>query len=40
MMADPDWQAYLEASASLGALESQQNKLMTPAAFFPLTLTR
>ena len=36
MMADPEWQAYLEESAKLGALESQQNQLMTPASFFPL----
>jgi hypothetical protein len=35
MMADPDWQNYLQESANLGALESQKNKLMTPVSFFP-----
>jgi hypothetical protein len=37
MMADPDWLAYIEESAKLGALEHQQNQLMTPVSFFPLT---
>lgn len=36
MMADPEWQAFLEESAKLGALESQQNQLMVPASFFPI----
>jgi hypothetical protein len=36
MMADPEWQAYVEESAKLGALERQENRLMTPASFFPL----
>ena len=35
MQADPDWIAYTQASAELGALESQENKLMTPVAFYP-----
>jgi hypothetical protein len=37
MMADPEWQAYIEASANLGALEKQENRLMTPVPFFPLS---
>jgi NIPSNAP len=36
MQADPGWQAYLEESAKLGALESQQNRLMKPVDFFPI----
>ena len=36
MMADPEWQAYLEESAKLGALEQQQNQLMAPVPFFPV----
>ena len=36
MMADPDWIAYMEESAKLGALEAQENRLMTPVSFFPL----
>ena len=36
MMADPEWQAFLEESSKLGALESQQNQLMIPASFFPV----
>ena len=36
MMADPQWQAYLEESAKLGALEYQQNQLMSPVPFFPV----
>jgi len=35
MWADPDWIAYTQESAKLGALVSQQNKLMTPVGFFP-----
>jgi hypothetical protein len=35
MIADPEWQHYLTESAKLGALESQRNKLMVPANFFP-----
>ena len=36
MQADPEWIAYTEESAKLGALERQENRLMTPASFFPL----
>lgn len=36
MQADPEWQAYLEESAKLGALVSQNNRLMRPVDFFPL----
>ncbi len=35
MWSDPDWIAYTQESAKLGALESQSNKLMVPVAFFP-----
>lgn len=34
MQADPDWQAYQAESAKLGALESQENRLMRPVDFF------
>lgn len=34
MQADPDWLAYTQASAELGALEKQENKLMRPVDFF------
>ena len=33
---DQEWLSYVEKSAALGALESQQNKLMKPVDFFPL----
>ena len=33
---DPDWLAYVAESASLGALEVQENRLMTPVSFFPI----
>lgn len=36
MAQDPDWQAYLKKSAELGALVSQNNRLMSPVDFFPL----
>jgi hypothetical protein len=36
MWADPEWIAYTEESAKLGALDQQENRLMTPVAFFPL----
>lgn len=36
MQADPEWIAYTEESAKLGALERQENRLMTPVAFYPL----
>jgi hypothetical protein len=35
LWADPDWIAYTEASAELGALASQNNKLMRPVEFLP-----
>ena len=35
LWADPQWLAYVEKSRQLGALESQQNKLMKPVDFFP-----
>jgi len=35
MQADPNWQAFLTASAELGALEYQENKLMKPVDFYP-----
>ena len=35
MQADPDWIAYTEESAKLGALAKQENKLMRPVEFFP-----
>lgn len=37
LWADPEWLAYTVESAKLGALEKQENCLMTPAAFFPMT---
>jgi hypothetical protein len=37
MMADPAWQTYLQKSAEAGYLIKQENKLMIPAAFFPLS---
>ena len=36
MWADPEWVAYTQESAKLGALIEQQNRLMTPVDFFPL----
>ena len=36
MQADPDWHDYLARSADLGALVSQENRLMKPVDFFPL----
>ncbi len=36
MRADAEWVAYTEKSAELGALVSQQNRLMTPVEFFEL----
>ena len=35
LWADPDWLAYTQASAKLGALEAQENSLMVPVDFFP-----
>ncbi len=34
MWADPEWVAYTQASAQLGALASQQNSLWSPVDFF------
>lgn len=36
MAADPEWQAFLQKSSEAGYLISQQNNLMTPAAFAPI----
>ena len=36
MEADPDWQLYKQKSGELGALVSQENRLMKPAPFFDL----
>jgi len=36
MWADPEWLAYTRESAKLGALVSQENKLMKQVDFFPL----
>ena len=36
MLADPEWQAFLQNSAEAGYLIKQENKLMTPAAFAPI----
>ena len=36
LWADEDWLAYTRKSAELGALISQNNKLMTPVEFCPL----
>lgn len=40
MQADPDWQDYLARSAELGALVNQENRLMSPASFFPPPVCR
>ncbi len=37
---DPEWLAYVDKSTQLGALESQQNKLMKPVDFFPAPQAR
>jgi hypothetical protein len=34
MQADPDWQAFLAKSAEAGYLAHQENKILTPPAFF------
>ncbi|MEO1091878.1 MAG: NIPSNAP family protein [Pseudomonadota bacterium] len=34
MLADADWQTYLQKSAEAGYLVSQVNQLMTPTGFF------
>lgn len=33
---DAQWLAYVAESANLGALEVQENRLMTPVSFFPI----
>ena len=35
LWSDPDWLAYVQKSAELGALERQKNKLMVPTSFCP-----
>ena len=40
MQSDPDWQSYLAASAKLGALEAQDNRLMKPVDFYPFNYTK
>lgn len=35
MQADKDWVRYTQESAKLGALMSQENKLMVPVGFYP-----
>ena len=34
-LGDPDWLAYVAESGKLGALETQDNRLMMPVDFFP-----
>jgi len=36
MQADPDWQAFLKASAEAGNLLTQENQILTAAPFFDL----
>lgn len=36
MAADPEWVAYTQESAKLGALIEQDNKLMVPTSFAPI----
>jgi hypothetical protein len=36
MWADAEWLAYVAESETLGALESQDNRLMRPVDFFPI----
>jgi len=36
MWQDADWLAYTKASAELGALVKQENKLYNPVGFYPL----
>ena len=35
MQADPDWIAYTQDSAKLGALEKQENSLFNDVSFYP-----
>jgi len=37
MQADPEWQAFLAKSTEAGYLIKQENKLMTPASFAPIS---
>lgn len=37
MQADPEWQTFLAKSAEAGYLIKQENKLMTPASFAPIS---
>lgn len=34
MAADPEWQAYLKASAAAGLLVAQENRFLKPTAFY------
>jgi hypothetical protein len=36
MMADPAWQDFLKESEALGALHTQENKILSPVSFSPL----
>ena len=36
MAADPEWQAFLKLSSQSGNLLKQENKIITPAAFFEM----
>ena len=38
MWSDPDWINYTKESAKLGALESQENKLLKPVDFYDLKI--
>ena len=36
LMADPEWQSYIEKNAEAGYLLKQESKLMSPAPFAPI----
>ncbi len=36
MAKDPDWQAFLDKNAELGALAQQENKIIVPVSFSPI----
>jgi hypothetical protein len=36
MVADPAWQAFLQESEALGALHSQESKILVPVSFSPI----
>ena len=38
MWSDPNWVNYTQESAKLGALESQENKLLKPVDFYDLKI--